>query len=782
MSIEKIKVNGRIYDIRDVEDVKKEETRAVAAEADLLQRLRGVSDKSDSRNDSFKFLGYDTFADKDKGYDYDAFNSTLDGLLYDNSVVGFNSGYFRTRVNWCEVEIRNIVRSNVDQIIIQVVAGAIKTDNSGKLTASNDGYQILYRKHANSSWGEWKEYAGSSSEVQKITETEILAMGFTKNEGTITGVKMNGVSKGTSGVVDLGTVITEHQDISGKANSKDLAAVATSGSYNDLSNKPTIPSAITENTVAGWGFTKNQGTVTEVKVNGAAKTPVDGIIELPNLTTQDEFGPFKVKLDTVESGANKYVHPNDGEGSNGSYAAFNPETLVGAEKITVPTMTVNRFGHVTSAGINEIALPDFTKYATGITKDDLVAGVVNGVVDISDFFSNIQSKLVSGNNIKTINNQSLLGSGNITIEGGSGGGEVQKTTEAEILAMGFTKNKGTITEVKMNGESKGTSGVVDLGAVITEHQDISGKVDKVDGKQLSTEDFTTALKQKLEALNNYDDTAISEGLASLQQSLNTLLNDNPNDAINSFNEIIAFLQNIEDDQSLAGIIASIEQQIAAKVDKVTLATVATSGNYNDLSNKPTIPSAVTESTVSGWGFTKNTGTYSKPSGGIPKSDLENDVQNSLDKANTALQEHQDISGKQDKLVSGVNIKTINRQSILGEGNINIEGGSGGTSSGGTGWTENNIGSIEGNIRLDPFVHYYGGDISDDCQIEVYTDNGYYLEFDLQFHYSGGTVILPDLLWANGEIPALEEDWFYELSIVYDGGSELIKGVLTKFSA
>lgn len=33
-----------------------------------------------------------------------------------------------------------------------------------------------------------------------------------------------------------------------------------------------------------------------------------------------------------------------------------------------------------------------------------------------------QDILVSGNNIKTINNQSLLGSGNITIEGGSGGG------------------------------------------------------------------------------------------------------------------------------------------------------------------------------------------------------------------------------------------------------------------------------------------------------------------------------------------------------------------------
>ena len=42
--------------------------------------------------------------------------------------------------------------------------------------------------------------------------------GYTTNTGTITGITMNGASKGTSGVVDLGTVITSHQDISGKVN------------------------------------------------------------------------------------------------------------------------------------------------------------------------------------------------------------------------------------------------------------------------------------------------------------------------------------------------------------------------------------------------------------------------------------------------------------------------------------------------------------------------------------------------------------------------------------
>ena len=42
------------------------------------------------------------------------------------------------------------------------------------------------------------------------------------------------------------------------------------------------------------------------------------------------------------------------------------------------------------------------------------------------------------------------------------------------------------------------------------------------------------------------------------------------------------------------------------------------------------------------------GTYSKPESGIPKTDLDSDVQTSLGKADTALQQHQDISGKLDK--------------------------------------------------------------------------------------------------------------------------------------
>lgn len=44
----------------------------------------------------------------------------------------------------------------------------------------------------------------------------------------------------------------------------------------------------------------------------------------------------------------------------------------------------------------------------------------------------------------------------------------------------------------------------------------------------------------------------------------------------------------------------------------------------------------------------NSGFYTKPSGGIPSTDLTSAVQTSLGKADTALQSHQDISGKADK--------------------------------------------------------------------------------------------------------------------------------------
>ena len=59
---------------------------------------------------------------------------------------------------------------------------------------------------------------------------------------------------------------------------------------------------------------------------------------------------------------------------------------------------------------------------------------------------------------------------------------------------------------------KKTSDLINDSGFLTSHQDISGKVDKVTGKGLSTEDYTTAEKTKLAGLSNYDDTQIIEAL------------------------------------------------------------------------------------------------------------------------------------------------------------------------------------------------------------------------------------------------------------------------------
>ena len=51
------------------------------------------------------------------------------------------------------------------------------------------------------------------------------------------------------------------------------------------------------------------------------------------------------------------------------------------------------------------------------------------------------------------------------------------------------------------------------------------KVDKVEGKQLSTEDYTTTEKSKLASLSNYNDAEVRELISALSLRLTTLSED-----------------------------------------------------------------------------------------------------------------------------------------------------------------------------------------------------------------------------------------------------------------
>ena len=193
--------------------------------------------------------------------------------------------------------------------------------------------------------------------------------------------------------------------LAGKANSSALATVATSGSYNDLSNKPTIPAA-------------------QVNSDWNASSGVAQILNKPDLSNYVTSSQVnEAIINQMAYGWEAYydIDPNDiGVTINATGPAVYTDQE-DATHILIPTaMTVNQYD----------------EYAPSS------AAVYNAL-------QGKQDTLVSGTNIKTINNQSLLGSGNITISGGG---------------------SGTVTGVKMNNGSAispDSNGVVDLGTVVT---------------------------------------------------------------------------------------------------------------------------------------------------------------------------------------------------------------------------------------------------------------------------------------------------------------------------
>ena len=157
------------------------------------------------------------------------------------------------------------------------------------------------------------------------------------------------------------------------------------------------------------------------------------------------------------------------------------------------------------------------------------------------------------------------------------------------------------------------------------NHDIDLKVDKIEGKGLSTEDFTTALKDKLEHIN-WDDiedrptipTKTSEltndsgfiTTANIPTKTSDLVNDSgfiseetePQFTSSPAHGITS--QDIEDWNNKSDFSGSYDDlsdkpSIPSKTSDLVndsgfvsasdLSTVATTGDYNDLSNKPTIP-------------------------------------------------------------------------------------------------------------------------------------------------------------------------------------------------
>lgn len=134
---------------------------------------------------------------------------------------------------------------------------------------------------------------------------------------------------------------------------------------------------------------------------------------------------------------------------------------------------------------------------------------------------------------------------------------------------------------------------------------IDTKVDKVEGKGLSTNDYVTADKTKVTNINEVVEaatkniTATDISITLDKRNLVTNVVENIELNLPASTTALAGLMLPSDKTKLNGIAAGAEVNVNADwnategdaliLNKPTLSTVATSGSYNDLTNRPTIP-------------------------------------------------------------------------------------------------------------------------------------------------------------------------------------------------
>lgn len=270
------------------------------------------------------------------------------------------------------------------------------------------------------------------------------------------------------------------------------------------------------------------------------------------------------------------------------------------------------------------------------------------------------------------------------------------------------------------------------------NEGLEGKVDKVSGKQLSTEDFTTALKTKLEGMNSFDPTEINNKINGLQTQVDTLVNGDASAAIESFNEIINFLNGIEDTESLEGIIAGIERQITTKQDTIADLDTIRSGAALGATALQRIDYPQLEDNLIDSGF------YHSPDGMLYRSDMEDAVQESLNKADSALQ------AENDPIFSASPAASITTERMQEWDNkagkvVNHE-------------------SSDTNVELTPYVTHKWGTIS---SLTLTFSESTESEYNVVFEANDADFVLSipqNIRWANSQIPQFEAKKQYEINI------------------
>lgn len=185
-----------------------------------------------------------------------------------------------------------------------------------------------------------------------------------------------------------------------------------------------------------------------------------------------------------------------------------------------------------------------------------------------------QRKLESGTNIKTVGGQSLLGSGDIPVSGSQAQADWEET---DTTSAAYIQNKPTIPEAYDDTAIQAA---------------LAGKADASSLANVATSGSYNDLGDKPTIPEAYDDSGLRSRVSALEAKTETQADWNETDT-----DSAAYIANkptipaAYDDTALAGRVTAVETALPGKADSSSLATVATSGSYNDLGDKPTIPEA-----------------------------------------------------------------------------------------------------------------------------------------------------------------------------------------------
>lgn len=287
----------------------------------------------------------------------------------------------------------------------------------------------------------------TASPAYGITSTDIDNWNSMVSGGSITGIKMNGQTVGTSGIVDLGTVLTSHQDISGKADRS-----AAIGSLSLVLDSTNYKITLSGTKVDGTSFTVSNVIdlpLESVVVSGSYNdTTKKVVLTLQNGSTIDfSVADLVAGLQSEITSANKLSADLISDGTAN-------KVVTSTEKNTWNNAASNSHTHSNKTVLDGITSTDITNWnnktdnvgtVTGVKMNNTTNNPTDGVVDLGTVITsetqlskgattgggnavtditvnNHQITLTKGStfltshqSIKMINGNSLVGTGNVEI-------------------------------------------------------------------------------------------------------------------------------------------------------------------------------------------------------------------------------------------------------------------------------------------------------------------------------------------------------------------------------